>query len=255
MSWCVPCTYMGSRLAGPATFCPLLTPEQPQAQSHPDPSLQLQEGTGRLRQLLSCRVWEWGVAPPQLSLSHHAVVSESKLSMCCHSPHWEQPVGAGVNGGPPGTPRSCRWVFLLPTAPLSTRSISPGLCSHCGRRAGCTGLFPKPLRPSPEKLPTGWGKRRWGVGAWPAFPPLSPHTPLLPTQAHLRASSHTASLPPLFSHRPRRPVQAHRGHAAAGPGGVQGHFGGAHLPAGRHGGHPQPLHPTAGCLAARPLLL
>lgn len=111
--------------------------------------------------------------------------------------------------------------------------------------------LPEPLCSSPEKLPVDWGKRRWGMRAWPAFPPPSAHTPL-PTQAHLRAPSHTASLPPLFSHRPRRPVQAHRGHAAAGPGGVQGHFGGAHLPAGRHGGHPQPLHPAAGCLAARP---
>lgn len=53
MSWCVPCTYMGSQLAGPVSFCPLLTPEQPQAQSQPDPSLQLQEGMGRLGLLLS----------------------------------------------------------------------------------------------------------------------------------------------------------------------------------------------------------
>lgn len=104
-------------------------------------------GNGQAWTAVVLRVWEWGVAP-QLSLSHRAVISERKLSsMCCHSPppppSWEQPVGAGVNGGPPGTPRSCRWVFLLPTAPLSTQSISPGLCSHCGRRAGCTG-------PSPE---------------------------------------------------------------------------------------------------------
>ena len=203
MSWCVPCTYMGSRLAGPATFCPLLTPEQPQAQSQPDPSLQLQEGTGRLRQLLSCRVWEWGVAP-QLSLSHHAVVSESKLSMCCHSPHWEQPVGAGVNGGPPGTPRCCRWVFLLPTAPLSTRSISPGLCSHCGRRAGCTGLFPElflslsvHLQRSCQRAGgSGGGGWELGLPSLPSAPTLHFFPPRhisghLPTPPHCHPSSPT----------------------------------------------------------------
>lgn len=57
------------------------------------------------------------------------------------------------------------------------------------------------------------------------------------------------SSPRASARRPGRPVQAHRGHPPAGPGGVPRHLRGAHLPAGRHGGHPQPLRPAAGGLA------
>lgn len=207
MSWCVPCTYMGSWLAGPATFCPLLTPEQPQAQSQPDPSLQLQEGTGRLRQLLSCRVWGWGVAP-QLSLSHHAVISESKISsVCCHFPPLGTARWCGGEWWPSRNAQILQMGFSSPHRPSEHSVHLPGAVFSLWKEGrlhrAVSRALPKPLHPSPKKLPTGWGKQRWGVGAWPAFPPPSPHTPLLPTQAHLRASSHTASLPPLFSHRPR----------------------------------------------------
>jgi hypothetical protein len=52
--------------------------------------------------------------------------------------------------------------------------------------------------------------------------------------------------------RPWRPVQADRGHATAGPGGVSRDLSGAHLSSGRHGGHPQPLHTTAGWIVRKP---
>lgn len=52
--------------------------------------------------------------------------------------------------------------------------------------------------------------------------------------------------------RPWRPVQADRGHATAGSGGVSRDLSGAHLSSGRHGGHPQPLHTTAGRIVCQP---
>lgn len=115
------------------------------------------------------------------------------------------------------------------------RMRSPGWCSRCGRRVGCMCQFPERVLGTCSRPPT----RR---------PARSPSPPLPQFPRHISTPG-PLRLHHLFLHRPGRPVQAHRGHPAAGPGGVPGHLRGAHLPAGRHGGHPQPLHPAAGRVA------
>ena len=134
---------------------------------------------------------------------------EGRSRHCCHTSSW--PSWSVVH---PGTRAVCLG--------LRREGEAPGL--HPGHQVPLD-LGPQSRHPHPRHLACGL--------------PIRPG-------CRLRA----ASRPPSFLLcRPRRPVQAHRGHPAAGPGGVQRHVCGAHLPAGRHGGHPQPLHPAAGRLA------
>uniref|UniRef100_M3Y6B4 Uncharacterized protein n=1 Tax=Mustela putorius furo TaxID=9669 RepID=M3Y6B4_MUSPF len=127
----------------------------------------------------------------------------------------------------------------------------PGACPHPHPRAGVPSL------PSLERLPptSARGVARLHRSQNSHFPDASLFLfSVVPTSQWHPEGVRPAAQPRAGRHRgvherPRRPVQAHRGHPPAGPGGVQGHLRGAHLPAGRHGGHPQSLHPAAGRLA------
>lgn len=122
--------------------------------------------------------------------------------------------GVRVNGDPLGTPKILQMGFSSPHHPSEHSVPSPQGCVLIVEGgAGCTGLFqsfsqgcfrafPEPLHPSQRSCQWAGGRRWGGGGSLACLPSPSPHTPLLPTQAHLWAPSHTASLPPLFSHRP-----------------------------------------------------